>query len=43
MRIYVIREADSESLELLSDGTIQYVAKGNGWETQGILERAVQD
>ena len=33
-------EADSESLELLSDGTLQYVSKGQGWETRGILERA---
>ena len=33
-------EADLESLELLSDGTIQYVSKGQGWETKGILERA---
>lgn len=33
-------EADSESLELLSDGTLQYVSKGQGWETKGILERA---
>lgn len=36
-------EADSESLELLPDGTLLYVSKGDGWETQGILERAVQD
>ena len=33
-------EADSESLELLSDGTLQYVSKGQGWETKGVLERA---
>jgi hypothetical protein len=33
-------EADSESLELLSDGTLQYVSKGQGWEARGILERA---
>jgi hypothetical protein len=33
-------EADSESLEYLSDGTLQYVSKGQGWETRGILERA---
>ena len=33
-------QADSESLELLSDGTLQYVSKGQGWETRGILERA---
>ena len=30
-------EADSDSLELLSDGTLRYVSKGKGWETQGIL------
>ncbi len=36
-------EADSESLELLPDGTLLYISKGYGWETQGILERAVQD
>ena len=33
-------EADSESLELLEDGTLQYVSKGQGWETKGVLERA---
>jgi hypothetical protein len=33
-------EAESESLELLPDGTLQYVSKGKGWETQGILQRA---
>ena len=33
-------EADSDSLELLADGTLQYVSKGHGWETKGILERA---
>ena len=33
-------EADSDSLELLSDGTLQYVSKGPGWETKGVLERA---
>ena len=32
-------EADSESLELLEDGTLQYVSKGQGWETKGVLER----
>jgi hypothetical protein len=29
--------ADSDSLELLSDGTLRYISKGKGWETQGIL------
>lgn len=33
-------EADSDSLELLADGTLEYVSKGQGWETKGILERA---
>ena len=33
-------EADSDSLELLSDGMLQYVSKGQGWETKGVLERA---
>jgi hypothetical protein len=31
-------EVDSESLELLSDGTLEYVSKGKGWETRGILQ-----
>ena len=31
-------EADSESVELLPDGTLQYVSKGKGWETRGILQ-----
>ena len=30
-------EADSDSLELLPDGTLQYVSKGKDWETRGIL------
>jgi len=30
-------KADSESLELLPNGTLQYVSKGKGWETRGIL------
>ena len=33
-------QANSESLELLSDGTLQYVSKGKGWETRGILHHA---
>ena len=33
-------EADSDSLELLPDGTLQYVSKGQGWETRGILQLA---
>jgi hypothetical protein len=31
-------EADSESLELLSDGTLLYISRGDGWETRGILQ-----
>jgi hypothetical protein len=31
-------EADSDSLELLSDGTLQYVSTGEGWETRGVLQ-----
>lgn len=33
-------EADSDILELLQDGTLLYVSKGEGWEVRGILERA---
>ena len=36
-------EADSDTLELLSDGTLLYISKGDGWETQGILQRASDD
>ena len=32
-------EADSDSLELLSDGTLLYVSKGEGWEARGVLQR----
>lgn len=32
-------EADFESLELLPDGTLLYIAKGKDWETRGILQR----
>ena len=35
--------ADADSLELLPDGTLQYVSTGYGWETRGILQRAVED
>jgi hypothetical protein len=31
-------KADSDSLELLSNGTLQYVSKGKGWETRGVLQ-----
>lgn len=33
-------QADSDSLELLSDGTLLYLSKGQGWETRGILQRS---
>ena len=32
-------EADSDTLELLSDGTLLYTSKGEGWETRGVLQR----
>ena len=32
-------EAVSDSLELLSDGTLLYVSKGDGWEARGSLHR----
>ena len=32
-------EAVSDSLELLSDGTLLYVSKGEGWEARGILQQ----
>ena len=34
--------ANAESLELLSDGTLLYTAKGTGWETRGVLHRSNQ-
>ena len=33
-------EADSDTLELLSDGALLYVSKGDGWEARGVLQRA---
>jgi hypothetical protein len=36
-------EADSDSLEMLEDGTLLYISKGNGWETRGVLQRAIDD
>lgn len=33
-------EADTDFLELLSDGTLLYVSKGNGWEARGVLQHA---
>ena len=35
-------KADSDSLEMLSDGTLLYVSKGKEWETRGILQRTSQ-
>jgi len=32
-------KADSDSLELLPDGTLLYVSKGKGGETRGVLQR----
>ena len=34
--------AESDSLEVLPDGTLQYISKGKGWETRGILQRTNQ-
>jgi len=31
-------EADSDSLELLSDGTLLYISRGKGWEARGVLQ-----
>ena len=31
-------KADSDSLELLPEGTLQYISRGKGWETRGILQ-----
>ena len=33
-------EADSDSIELLEDETLEYASKGEGWETRGVLQRA---
>jgi cellobiose epimerase len=32
-------QADSDSLQRLSDGTILYLSRGPGWEAHGVLER----
>lgn len=32
-------DAESDSLEWLPDGTLQYISRGKDWETRGILER----
>jgi hypothetical protein len=31
-------EADIESLELLSDGTLLYTSRGEGWAARGVLQ-----
>ena len=31
-------EAESDSLEVLPDGTLLYISKGKDWETRGILQ-----
>ena len=32
--------ADSDALELLADGKLLYISKGDGWEARGTLQRA---
>ena len=32
-------DADSDLLDVLSDGTLLYVSKGDGWEARGVLQR----
>jgi hypothetical protein len=36
-------KADSESLEVLQDGTLLYTSKGKGWETQGVLQHVLHE
>ncbi|RPJ20067.1 MAG: hypothetical protein EHM33_29215 [Chloroflexi bacterium] len=36
-------KADSDSLELLPDGTLLYVSKGRDWETRGIIQRVFDE
>jgi hypothetical protein len=36
-------EAEFESLGLLPDGKLLYVARGRDWETRGTLQRLLQD
>ena len=31
-------QAESDTLELLPDGTLLYVSKGKDWETRGVLQ-----
>ena len=35
-------KADSDSIEILADDTLQYVSRGEGWEARGILQRTNQ-
>lgn len=32
-------KANSDTLELLPDGTLLYISQGEGWETRGVLQR----
>lgn len=36
-------KSDFDSVELLPDGTLQYISKGRNWEAQGILQRVFDD
>lgn len=37
------READSNTLELLPDGALLYIARGKDWETRGVLQHILQE
>jgi hypothetical protein len=36
-------KSDFDSVELMPDGTLQYVSKGRNWQARGILERVFDD
>lgn len=36
-------KADSDTLELLPDGTLLYTSTGKDWETRGILQHTLQN
>ena len=36
-------EAISNTLELLPDGTLLYVSRGEDWETRGVLQHTLQE
>jgi len=36
-------KADFDSVELLPDGTLQYISKSRNWEAQAILQRVFDD